>query len=256
MDKGFFSRDLLEGIEDKGAYYVTPLPASCNIYTSKHSKTNISLALSITKSLNKKGYFDEILFLCESKKPVRFIAYQLAEKSAQKRLKQYLKQCRKHRRQPTDEGLARQGIMILITNDLSIDPEVVSCLYSMRWQIELIFKTWKSQMKMDDCLGTNPNRILVLVYSRLIATTILSLILSPIIFILEMYYDKEVSLWKVVNWLAQIDRAFKILRGDLSTLESLFYAAEKWLYKEDNRRRKTTRQRLTELAHVEFAYAI
>lgn len=248
MDKGFVSRNVLEEIEAKHAYYIAPLPASNNVYSSKTSDV-ISLPLRITKSLKKHGYFDEIIFISKSKKPVRCIAYQLSEKSTKKRIEGYLKKCRKQRIAPTEEGLTAQGLVILITNDLSIKPEIVSCLYSLRWQIELVFKTWKSQMNMDHCLGTNSNRIYVLICSRLIAATILSLALSPVMLVLEVYYDKELSLYKVVNWIGQRDRAFSLLCGDLLIMQTLLHVAEKWLCKEDNRRRKTTKQRLNDMAY-------
>jgi len=248
MDKGFFSMEMLGKIEEKRAYYITPLHGRCHIYADKAASEPISLALYIDKSFKKRGYFDEVLFLSKSKTAVRVVAYGVGEKSVQKKLRAYLKQCRKYRRPPTEEILARLGLMILITNDFAVNPEVIACLYRLRWQIELVFKSWKSQMQIDHCQGTNPHRIRVLIYSHLIAATLLSLILAPIMLILEVYYDKELSHYKAVNWIAQGDRAFKILYGDPYILESLFNAALRWLCKEDNRRRQTTKQFLNEIS--------
>ncbi len=254
LDKGFFSMEMLEKIEEKGAYYITPLHGGCNIYASESDTQPISLALHINKSFKKHGYFDQTLFLSNLKRKVRVVAYVIGEKSIQKKLKTYLKNCRKYRRPPTEEILARLSLMILITNDLSISPEIIACLYRLRWQIELIFKSWKSQMQIDHCLGTNPNRIRVLVYSHLIAATLYSLILCPVLLILEVYCDKELSQYKAMNWIAQGDRAIKMLNGDPTIIESLFKAAPKWLCKEDNRRRKTTKQMLSDLSG-EILYA-
>ena len=248
MDKGFYSINLLNSIQAKDAYYITPLHGSSNIYAEKTSLETIPLALIIAKSLKKRGYFDKILFLSKLKIPVRFVAYQLGKNASQKKLRAYLKRCRKAKTIPTEENLARQSMIILITNDFSVHPDVIACLYRLRWQIELVFKSWKSQMKIDYCLGTNPNRIRVLIYSRLIAVTILSLALSPIGLALEANYDKELSLYKAVNWIAQGNRALRILLGDIEIIKSLFRASKKWLCKEDNRARKTTRQRLEELS--------
>lgn len=250
LDKGFFSTELLDKIEEKGAYYIMPLHGSCKIFANETDSEPISLALHINKSFKKRGYFDKILFITKAKKPVRVLAYAVKEKSVQKKLKNYLKQCRKYRRPPSEEIMERFGLMILITNDFSVTPEVIACLYRLRWQIELVFKTWKSQMQIDHCQGTNPNRIRVLIYSHLIAATLFSFILAPILLVLELYHNKELSHCKSVNWISQGDRALKILKGDSYTINSLFQASLKWLCKEDSRRRKTTKQTLRNLSEA------
>jgi hypothetical protein len=248
MDKGFFSLEFLDSIQSKEASFITPLHGSVNIYRKETDKQPIALAKSVAVHFRKSGYFNQILFLGKNRKPVRVIAFPISEKSKQRKLRSYLKRCRKAGTTPSEESIARQGMTILITNDLSIPAEVIAALYSLRWQVELVFKSWKSQLKIDYCLGTNPERIRVLIYSRLIAISIMALTLSPVGLMLEAFQDKELSLHKAVNWLTQGNRVYRLLRGDPEVIKGLLRAAEKWLCKENNRRRKTTRQRLEEIS--------
>lgn len=50
---------------------------------------------------------------------------------------------------------------------MSFDEALV--LYGARWQIELLFKLWKSHAKLDVSRSTNPWRILGEIYSKLLA---------------------------------------------------------------------------------------
>lgn len=247
MDKGFFSTELLEAIEDKEAYYITPLHASVNVYRELDGDP-VVLSLYILKHFKKSGFFDKKLYLGKNKRSVRIVAFPLSEGSQQKKLKNYLKRCRKEKRAPSDESIARQGMLILVTNICSEPPNIIVALYRLRWQLELIFKSWKSQLKVDWCKGSNSKRIKVLIYSRLIAISMIGLAFSTVGIALEAYNDKEMSFFKAVNWLLQGNRVYRLLSGDCKVIEALFKAAEKWLCKESNRKRKTTRQLLNDLS--------
>jgi len=49
---------------------------------------------------------------------------------------------------------------------LSFDEALV--LYGARWQIELLFKLWKSHAKLDTSRSCNPWRILTEIYIKLL----------------------------------------------------------------------------------------
>ena len=45
-------------------------------------------------------------------------------------------------------------------------------LYSIRWQIELIFKNWKSNFSIDEVTGIRKERIKCMIYAKLLMTII------------------------------------------------------------------------------------
>ncbi len=73
-----------------------------------------------------------------------------------------------------------------VTN-LNAPVELIYQLYRLRWQIELIFKACKSTFRLADIPTSNPNIILTLVYSALIA----NMMAHPIANILAMEYKKN-----------------------------------------------------------------
>lgn len=50
-------------------------------------------------------------------------------------------------------------------------PMFIIAIYKIRWQIELIFKNFKSNIELDYLAGTNKYRIESLIYGRLITIT-------------------------------------------------------------------------------------
>lgn len=77
-----------------------------------------------------------------------------------------------------------------VTN-LLVPAELIYPLYRLRWQLELVFKTFKSCLRLADLPTANPHIIYVLVYSALIA----SMIAHPIAYILasELKNEKNIT---------------------------------------------------------------
>jgi hypothetical protein len=73
-----------------------------------------------------------------------------------------------------------------VTN-LLVAPELIYPLYRLRWQVELVFKSFKSCMRLADLPTANSRIINVLIYAALIAT----MIAHPIANILALEFKKE-----------------------------------------------------------------
>jgi hypothetical protein len=53
-----------------------------------------------------------------------------------------------------------------------LNPQDADVIYSLRWQIELLFKLWKSHLQLDDWRTHHPWRVLCEVYAKLLAILI------------------------------------------------------------------------------------
>jgi hypothetical protein len=107
--------------------------------------------------------------------PCRLIAWRLpVAQASERRRKLRLETMRKRGQEPSAERLAWCDWTILVTNvplHMLTPPEAV-VFYRARWQIELLFKRWKSQDLAAVLSGSTPVRQMVRVWSRLIGAVI------------------------------------------------------------------------------------
>jgi len=150
-DLGYITIKNLEIINDKNAYYLNRLNTSTNAYV-----------------LNDKGIF-EIIDFHELHKYMKANNLPIIEKEAyigSKKFKtriiiellpskQYAERMRKIKKIASKKGRtigknykAKAGLNIFITNT-KIEAKHIRLLYSIRWQIELMFKIWKSIGEID-----------------------------------------------------------------------------------------------------------
>ena len=79
------------------------------------------------------------------------------------------------------EGLAYFSKILLQDSTTIVSKEIwkvefVGTIYTLRWQIELIFKFWKNICQIHALKGTRPKRIQVLVLSSLIQISIYTMV--------------------------------------------------------------------------------
>lgn len=92
-----------------------------------------------------------ILLGAEKRLPCRLLALRVPQEIAARRRQKALEKARKHGRTASQEQLAWCDWTVFVTNceaDLLTWKEVV-VLYRARWQIELLFKLWKSHSQLD-----------------------------------------------------------------------------------------------------------
>jgi hypothetical protein len=116
-----------------------------------------------------------ILLGKEQRLPCRLIAWRLpAPQVNERRRKLRLETLRRRGQEPSAERLAWCDWTILVTNvpqDMLTPPEA-TVFYRARWQIELLFKRWKSQDLAAVLSGSTPVRQMVRIWSRLIGAVI------------------------------------------------------------------------------------
>jgi IS4 transposase len=61
----------------------------------------------------------------------------------------------------------------LVSNDLASPPRTIAELYKSRWQIELLFKWIKQNLKIKSFLGTSENAVRLQIITALIAYLLL-----------------------------------------------------------------------------------
>jgi len=170
-DLGYFSLDQLRAFDAEGAYFLTRFYLQTAIFDPQSNR----LALSILLEAALAGQVD--LPICIGTKehlPVRLLALRLPQEVADQRRRKLRQEARDKGETPSQVRLTYADWTILVTNlpndKLSLSEAMV--LVRVRWQIELLFKLWKSHGKVDQWRTENPWRILCETYAKLTAMII------------------------------------------------------------------------------------
>lgn len=77
-------------------------------------------------------------------------------------------------------------------------------IYGLRWRIEIIFKTWKSNMSFESIHQVSAIQLSIILLSRLIMIIILTqFIFSPCKSLIKKIFKKNLSLLKVTRYLSR-----------------------------------------------------
>jgi len=172
-DLGYISVDSVKHCNDKEAFHISRLKAQTGIYTlGKEKKQGISLKEIQSKLMESKEQFLDIEVCIGDRKyiPVRLVAAMLpAEKIKERIIKMRRKQVTAGRKFK-EEFCQTAGLNVFITNipkEIMSAPEVYNT-YKLRWQIELVFKIWKSIGEIHLIKDVKPERLLSLLYAKLL----------------------------------------------------------------------------------------
>jgi hypothetical protein len=241
-DLGFFDVSVFKAMMAVSAFFLSRLPACVYVYWKKGDKEPIDLAKHINTEFPGESVIDIEVYITTEKLPVRLIAYRAPKEIAEKRRREANKEDKKKGRQRSKASLDRLDFTFFVTNVPKEiwKPEIVGTIYTVRWQVELIFKSWKSQLQINYLKGINPHRIKCLLYGKLILIVIINIIYK-FCDIYAQKLEREISLHKLVNWLKRNMRIDSLIfqRRNYKFFEALIREIPISLSKK-KRRRKTT----------------
>ena len=249
-DKGFYKARALRRVAERGAYFLMPWPQSVGVYRSQAPGQRgppLEVAAELRASSQNRVEWTavELGQTQESRLgPVRLIAYRLREEQANRRRAALREKCRTYGRQPTQEALELAGWLLLLTNapaDL-LPTAAVGFLYRVRWQVELIFKQWKSVLRLDVLPSQNPDRVQCEIWGRLLLGVLTFVWYQHANVTCLARHDCEISFAKVAKQLQQQGQSLvRALFGGRERLESEYRALWKTLLKLARKERQPSR---------------
>jgi hypothetical protein len=170
-DMGFFSGQRLQDSIDQGVYVLTRIPAWTAVFDDKGRR------LDLLKELRRVtgDYLDRpIRILHGSKVAVRLLAVRLPEAEATQRRERVRREAKQRGRPVSQKKLDLCAWNILVTN---APADVLGLLEAgvvrrVRWQIELVFKVFKSEGKIDETRSQCPCRVLCELYAKLLGMVV------------------------------------------------------------------------------------
>jgi len=175
-DMGFFDRELFRRDQKDGVFWLSRVPAGVTLRTSEDGPQQ-KLAEYLLSLPRDTVACDRIVWIGRDNSgrgslACRLLAIRCPEEvAAQRRQKVHETACRKGRTASAAQ-LALCDWTVFATNlpCESFSPEEIVALYRSRWQIELLFKRWKSQLHLKVSADHKGERALCELWAKLIGS--------------------------------------------------------------------------------------
>jgi hypothetical protein len=170
-DLGYFNLTKLAEDDDRGVYWITRLKAGTAVYTEAGERIDL---LPWLRAQPQAQGDHPVLIGTRTRIPCRLLVVRVPQEVAEQRRRRLRDYARKKQVPLKAETLALTEWTLLITNvpvEMLSLPEAL-VLSRVRWQVELLFKLWKSCLLVDEWRSENPWRILCEIYAKLIAVVI------------------------------------------------------------------------------------
>lgn len=172
-DLGYYAFPSFSNISSKGAFFISRLGSKTNVYEMKKEKLQKldfkALYYEMKRHELSKVYKD-VFIGTEAKIPVRLVIELMPDAVYEQRMRKTCKIHKKKGYQTSEDYKFMSRFNLFITNvpKEMLPDEVVSVLYRMRWQIELIFKIWKSVIGIHHTRKMKYKRWLCLLHFKLL----------------------------------------------------------------------------------------
>jgi len=178
-DLAYMSLDVLELIETQYAFYLCRAKTNVNIYEQKEGqyiKIDFAKIATQMKTNAIECWEKEVYLGSKDKIKTRLILQLVPEQVVSERLRK----AAKYNKKKGGNGLskefkARAALNLFITNanQEQIPTKHIWQLYRLRWQIELIFKIWKSICSIEKVKKVKKERLECYIYSKLLLIALL-----------------------------------------------------------------------------------
>lgn len=181
-DLGYFSFEDFTNIDKKGAFFISRLRAGTRLFTlnpnpqfksngtilekSRYLVTNVS-ELVQSLAIGECKEFEFLLGSHKEKVPYRIILKRMHEDFKNKKLKT-IEEDEKRNKRKSKVTRRELEVSAFVTNLWGSSAEEVTEIYRLRWQIELLFKTLKSDFDLKKIRNLKVERIEAHIYATFI----------------------------------------------------------------------------------------
>lgn len=170
-DLGYFCLAVLQQLSNQGVFWISRIQPHTAVFSAQGTPRPLG------PWLKKNGpiVIDEpILLGARERVACRLIAVRVPAEVRRKRLQRLEKDARRRGRPVSQRQREWTAWTILVTNlpAETFTWEEICVLYRVRWQIELLFKLWKSYNQIDKSASQNPDRILAELFAKMLGAVV------------------------------------------------------------------------------------
>ena len=251
FDLGFFNASFLAAIAHAGSFFVCRLAASQLTFWWRHATGELE-PLDLDRLLRHapRHLFEiEVVFGPQQQVVTRLISAPVPTSVAATRRRHAREAARRQGRTPTQRTLRRCDWTLLLTNAEAqrLPTSTVLEVYGVRWQVELAFKLFKSDAKLELTHATEKHRLQCELYAKLIAL----LLFNRLCGVVQSSLREKISPTKL--WRRMRDDVKDLLkalgRGTAHALGELLKYLSRFALPSARKKYPSTLQRLQRAAH-------
>lgn len=168
-DLGFFDLAQLAQLDRRGVFWITRIQPHTALYDEEGQRLDVGRLMRGAQRFDR-----QIRIGARERMPCRLIVTRAPASVVRKRRQRLQKDAARRSRPVSQRQQDWCRWTVVVTNipveQLSIHEALA--LLKMRWQIELLFKRWKSLGRVDESRSANPWRMLIEIYAKLLGMLI------------------------------------------------------------------------------------
>lgn len=170
-DLGYFSLKDFSELSSRGVYHLSRVNSQCDLYTEDGKRWDL---VEFLKEHCETELDMKVFLGVNERYPCRILAIRVPNAVAEVRRGKLKSEAKRKGRKVSERGLQLADWTILCAN---IPDELLSLLEALtllriRWQIEILFKLWKSEGHIDESRSEDCWRVLCELYAKLIGMLI------------------------------------------------------------------------------------
>ena len=179
-DLGYFVLAALQQVIEKDAFFISRFNTrTALLHPTKEERFDLLVQL---QQMTPPHIELNVLVGLKSKLPCRLLAVHLPTDVVAERRRKAKEKARKKGRTLSRKALAWLAWSIYMTNvpATMLSRQQVVLVYTLRWQVELLFKLWKSEGRLDRVAGFRQERVLCELYAKLIGMIVFHYLTGPV----------------------------------------------------------------------------
>lgn len=208
-DLGYYSIEVIKSICNKNAFFISRLFHSANVYKSTQGKSKIDFnAIYEKMHATKITHMELDVFVGKEKTAMRLVICLLPKEIYEKRVANRKRKNNRLKYNITDEYKARAHFNLFVTNieEKDISTEAICNFYRIRWQIELVFKVWKSLLSINSLQKMKYERLATTLYMNMLWVLVNWRLVAPYRTYLYTKEQRLISIFKSIDTLKEHSR--------------------------------------------------
>jgi hypothetical protein len=273
-DLGYFDLTHFQQMDEQGAYYISRLKLNTRIYQKnphpeyfkdgrmKKQSEYIQLDMEAIMDELQPGQTYEIsdaYIGLYQKLQARVIIHRLTEEQTRKRWENQAVREKKKGIIYTERSKRLSAINVYITNIPVKDVPTgqIHPFYSLRWQVEILFKTWKSFFQIDKCKRMKQERLDCHLYGQLISILICSSTMFKMRQLLLQKKKKELSEYKAMYMIKDyFPLLYKAIEKDTKDISKILLRLFDLLQKNGRKSHRYEKKTVFDILGVVYQYTM